>query len=65
MSGYFEGSIAWQTDETAYYPNVAKQVENTLKNIQGTELWEVSNEYDRFYERLNGNYTKDMILGGK
>ena len=65
INGSFEGTITWNYDETAYYPDVAKQIEETLRSIEGTELWKKSNEYERFYDNVNSHYTKKWILGEK
>lgn len=63
MSGNFEGTITWKKENTAYHPDVASQVENTLKEYQGIESWNKSNEYNRFYSKINGHYDKSNILG--
>lgn len=65
INGSFEGTITWEAGETAYYPNIAKQIENTLMNIEGNELWDKSNEYERFYDKVKNNYTKKYILGAE
>lgn len=65
MNGSFEGVLTWKIGNTAYHPNVASQIENTLKELQGSESWELSNEYERFYKKINGHYDKKYILGGE
>ena len=63
INGSFEGTLTWESNNTAYYSDIAKQIENTLKNFQGTESWNKSNEYNRFYSKINGHYNKKYILG--
>lgn len=63
MHGSFEGTITWKSENTAYHPDVASQIENTLKKYQGNESWNKSNEYNRFYSKINGHYNKKYILG--
>ena len=42
-----------------------KVYKNTLMNIEGNELWDKSNEYERFYDKVKNNYTKKYILGAE
>ena len=65
MEGCFEGKITWEVGDTAYSPNVALQIENTLKKLQNYQSWQDSNEYERFYNNVKKHYDKKYILGGK
>ena len=48
MTGYFEGYLKWNLDEKVVSKNVYTQLFSTLHDKTNDDIWDNSNETDRF-----------------
>lgn len=56
MSGSFEGTLTWKAG--ALIDDVAQQIKNDLKNIEGFRRWTNSNVFDKFYSNTHMDYNQ-------